>query len=75
MIKSFLLGFKVQSVLVITYRLGVVKVNTLYFLRYFDKAYFKINKEKTTKSTLYSSFCINMVLRSYLFQSKTCNQA
>ena len=48
----------VQSALVITYRLGVIKVNTLYFLRYFDIAYFKINKEKTTKSTLYSYFCI-----------------
>ena len=36
----------IQSALVITYRLGVVKVNTFYFLRYFDIAYFKVVPKK-----------------------------
>jgi hypothetical protein len=39
----------IQSALFITYRSGVLKVNTLYFLRYFDITYFKVFLQKRQK--------------------------
>jgi hypothetical protein len=40
---------RIQSALFITYRSGVLKVNTLYFLRYFDITYFKVFLQKRQK--------------------------
>ena len=53
--RNFEFPSSIQSALFITYRSGVLKVNTLYFLRYFDITYFKVflQKRQKIRYTLY----------------------
>ena len=69
----YIYALYIQSALFITYRSGVLKANTLYFLRYFDITYFKVflQKRQKIRYILYFPLWVQWNFRRFFYFSSS----